>query len=173
MIFLWSFISKFGSSLARPVFWREGKMDLVGPSRNIICFIHFLLVGDFSFIRGCRKHECTWFKINSACFYCLLGLEIIGCSNKGLWIRPFLHMLTQFHSTRRPILMLRFHLKSVFVSRLGNIYCYFWIFRVPGTSWYRFYLCVDQTRPAKSCSYLVLFVYVSSGRLLLTYRYLS
>jgi len=26
-------------------------------------------------------------KIDSACFYCLLELEIIG-SNKGLWIRP-------------------------------------------------------------------------------------
>jgi len=27
---------------ARPVFWREGRMNLVGPSKNIICFIHFL-----------------------------------------------------------------------------------------------------------------------------------
>jgi len=45
-------------------------------------------------------------------------------------------MLTRFHSTRRLILILRFHLKNVFVSRLGVIYCYFWIFRVLGTSWF-------------------------------------
>jgi len=53
-------------------------------------------------------------KIDRACFYCLLGLEIIGCSNKSLWIRLSLHMLTRFYSTHRPILMLWFHLKSVF-----------------------------------------------------------
>jgi len=74
-------------------------MNLVGPSRNIIYFIYILFVGDFSFIRGCRKHECIRFKINRACFYCFLGLEIIGYSNKSLWIRPSLHMLTRFHST--------------------------------------------------------------------------
>jgi len=143
--------------LAHPVFWREDKMNLVGPYRNIIWIIHFLFVGDFSFIRDCRKHECTCFKINRACFYCPLELEIIGYSNKSLWIHPSLHTLTRFHSTRRLILILRFHLKSVFVSRLGVIYCYSWIFRVLGTSW-QFYLHVDQTRPAKSCSYLILFV---------------
>jgi len=32
-------------------------------------------------------------------------------------------MLTRFHSTRRLIFMLRFHRKSVFVSRLDNVYC--------------------------------------------------
>jgi len=82
---------------ARLVSWREGRMNLVGPSRNIICFIHFLLVGDFSFIRGCRKHECTrmHFKINRVCFYCPSGLEFIGYSSKSLWIRISLHMLTQ------------------------------------------------------------------------------
>jgi len=37
-------------------------MNLVGPSRNIIYIIYFLFVGDFSFIRGCRKYECTCFK---------------------------------------------------------------------------------------------------------------
>jgi len=37
-------------------------MNLVGPSRNIICIIYFLFVSDFSFIRGCWKHECTCFK---------------------------------------------------------------------------------------------------------------
>jgi len=49
-------------------------------------------------------------------------------------------------------------LEGYFVLRLGIIYCYSWIFGVPGTSWYQFYLYVDQPRPAKSCSYLVLFV---------------
>jgi len=44
-------------------------MNLVGPSRNIDCFIHFLFVGDFSFIRGCRKHELHTFRIDIACFY--------------------------------------------------------------------------------------------------------
>jgi len=53
-------------------------------------------------------------KTDRACFYCLLTLEIIGWSNKSLWIRPSLHILTRFHSTRRPILMLWFHLKNVF-----------------------------------------------------------
>jgi len=45
-----------------------------------------------------------------------------------------------------------------FVSRLGIIYCYSRIFSVPGMSWYQFYLHEDQTRPTKSCSYLILFV---------------
>jgi len=78
----------------------------VVPSRNI-CFIHFLFVGVFSFIRGCRKHECTRLEINRACFYCPSRLEIIGYSNKGLWIRAFLHMLTRFRRTHWPILILK------------------------------------------------------------------
>jgi len=53
-------------------------------------------------------------KINRACFYYFLGLEIIGCSNKSLWTRPSLQMLTRFHSTRRPIINARFRLKNVF-----------------------------------------------------------
>jgi len=92
VIFLRSSIGKFGSSLARPVSWREGKMNFVGPSRNIIRFIHFLFVDDFFFIGGCRKHEC--FKIAKACSYCPLGLGIVGYSDKSLYIRPSLHMLT-------------------------------------------------------------------------------
>jgi len=59
-------------------------MNLAGPSRNIICFIHFLLVGDFSFIRDYKKRECTRFKINRICFYCPSGLEFIGYFNKSL-----------------------------------------------------------------------------------------
>jgi len=34
---------QFGSSVARPVSWREGKMNLMGPSKNIICIIYFCL----------------------------------------------------------------------------------------------------------------------------------
>jgi len=65
---------------------------------------------------------------------------------------PYVDMILQYVPTH--ILMLRFHLKNVFVSRLGNIYCYSWIFRISGTSWYQFYLRVDQTRLAKSRFYL-------------------
>jgi len=36
--FLQSSIGKFKSSLARPVFWKEGKVSFMAPSRNIICF---------------------------------------------------------------------------------------------------------------------------------------
>jgi len=32
-----------------PVFWKENKVSFVTPFRNIICFVHFLFVGDFSF----------------------------------------------------------------------------------------------------------------------------
>jgi len=55
-----------------------------GTIQKYYYFIYFLFLGDLSLIRGCRKHEGTCFKINRACFYCPLGLEIIGCSNKGL-----------------------------------------------------------------------------------------
>jgi len=44
--------------------------------------------------------------------------------------------------------------EGYFVLCLGIIYCYSRIFSVPSTSWYQFYLHVDQPRPAKSCSYL-------------------
>jgi len=89
-------------------------------SRNIICFIHFLFVGGYFFIRSCRKHECICLEINRACFYPLrISLDI-----------PILHMLTRFHRTRRPILMLQFYLKSIFVSRFSNIYYYSLTFRV-------------------------------------------
>jgi len=53
------------------------------------------------------------FKIDRACFYCILGLEIIVYSNKGLWIRPSLHMLTRFRDTRRLVSTFRFHSKSI------------------------------------------------------------
>jgi len=97
-----------------------------------------LFGGDFFFIRGCRKYECTR-KVNRACFYCLLGLEIIGHFNKVLCIRPPLHMFTRFRGTRWLTLTVRFHLKNVFISRLGNVYRYFlWVFKVSGTSWRRF-----------------------------------
>jgi len=79
-------------------------------------------------------------KTDRACFYCLLGLEIIGCS--PIKVYEFLHMLTRFYRTRRPILMLDFTRKMFFVSRLGIIYCYSRIFSL-GTSWYQFYLHVD------------------------------
>jgi len=49
-----------------------------------------------------------------------------------------------------------------FVSRLDIILLLFMY--VPGTSWYQFYLHVDQTRTAKSRSYLVcLFRFLLEG----------
>jgi len=158
MIFLRSSIDKFVSSLARSVFWRKGEMDLVGPPRNIICFIHFLLVGDFSFIRGCKKHECTWFKMNRACFYCPLGLEIIGCSNKGLWIRPifaYVDTISQYTSTH---INASISLEEWFGLTFRWYLLLFLNIQSLGTSWYRFYLLMNPTRSAKSRSYLVLFV---------------
>jgi len=123
MIFLQLSIGKFGSSLC-PVSWRESRMNLVGPSRNIICFIHFLLVGDFSFIKGCRKHEwCTRFKINRVSFYSPFGIysELnIRYSNKGLWIRASLHMLTRFRRTHRPTLMFKECLCLTFTFRVSG-----------------------------------------------------
>jgi len=139
MIFLRLSIGKFGSSFARPVSCGEGKIKIMGPSRNIVC-LNFLFGGDFSFIRGCRKHECTR-KINRARFCCLSGLEVIRHFNKVLYIRPPLHMFARFRGTRCLTLTVRFHLKSVFISCLGNIYCYFlWVFKVSDTSRRRSYL---------------------------------
>jgi len=122
--FLQSSIDKFVSSVARLVFWREDKVSFVASSRNIICFVHFLFVGDFSFIRGCRKHECISLKINRACFYYPLRIRYHWVLIK---VRGFLHMLTRFCRTCWPILIFRFHLKNVFVSRF-SIYCWYLVF---------------------------------------------
>jgi len=46
-------------------------------------------------------------KIDRACFYYLLGLEIIG-SNKGLWIRPFCICWHDFTVLTVPLLMFDF-----------------------------------------------------------------
>jgi len=104
------------------------------------------------------------FKIDRACFHWFLRLEIIVYSHKSLWIRPPLHMLIWLRDSRWLISTFRFYSKSIFVSCLDNIYCCSWIFRVRTPSGTDF-----QTRPAKSCSYLVLFIWVSSGRFCLAY----
>jgi len=121
MILLRLSIGKFGSSFARPVSQGEGKMSPTVPSRDIIFFIHFLFVGDFSFIRGCRKHECTH-EANRARSCCLLGLEVIK-SNKSLCIRPSYICCHDFH---RPILMFDFARKMLF--RLAFRYYFIVIF---------------------------------------------
>jgi len=59
-------------------------MNLMRPSKEYYLRHLFLFVGDFSFIRGYRKHGCICLEIDRACFYCLSGLDIIGYFNKGL-----------------------------------------------------------------------------------------
>jgi len=125
-----------------PRFLKRGQDESHGTFQK--CYLNhpfFIVVGDFPFIRGCRKRECTCFKTDRARFYCPLGLEIVGYSNKSLWIRPSLHM-TRFHITRRLISIFRFHLKcfvcltfryyefleySVSLARLGTSFIYMWI----------------------------------------------
>jgi len=61
-------------------------------------------------LEGTRIHV---FKVDRACFYCIWRLEIIVYSDKGLWIRSPLHMLTRLCDTRRLVSTLRFHSKSI------------------------------------------------------------
>jgi len=82
MIFLRSFIGKFVYSLARPVFWRK---EISWHLSEILFILPVsLFVGDFSFIRGYKKHGCICLEFDKACFYCPSGLDIIGYSNKDL-----------------------------------------------------------------------------------------
>jgi len=48
-------------------------------------------------------------------FFFLEGtrIHVFKIDNKGLWIRPPLHMLTRFRDIRRLILTFRFHSKSI------------------------------------------------------------
>jgi len=76
----------------------------------------FLFIGDLSFIKSCRKHECICLEIDRVCFYYPPRLDIIGYHSKNLWImkiRVSLHLLTQFHRICRPILMLWFRLRGI------------------------------------------------------------
>jgi len=140
MILLRSSIGKFGFSLPAP-FLEERARWVSQYLPEILNHPFFVIVGDFSFIRGSRKHECTCFKTDRARFYCPLRLEIVGYSNKSLWIRLSLHM-TRFRIIRRLISIFRFHLKcfvcltfryyefleySVSLARLGTSFIYMWI----------------------------------------------
>jgi len=140
MILLRSSIGKFGFSLPAP-FLEERARWVSRYLPEILNHPFFVIVGDFSFIRGSRKHECTCFKTDRARFYCPLRLEIVGYSNKSLWIRLSLHM-TRFRIIRRLISIFRFHLKcfvcltfryyefleySVSLARLGTSFIYMWI----------------------------------------------
>jgi len=58
-------------------------MNLVGPSRNTICIIYFCLSSISLLLEIAGITNAHVLKIDRACFYYLLGLEIIG-SNKGL-----------------------------------------------------------------------------------------
>jgi len=132
---------------------KRGQDESHGTFQKYYLFIHFLFVGDFSFIGGCRKHECTRFMITKACSYCPLELGIVGYSDKSLYICPSLHMLTRPYSTRRPI-SASISLEECFC--LMFVYCYSRIFRVSGALFLVpiLFMC-GPTRPAKSCSYLV------------------
>jgi len=58
-------------------------MSLTVPSRNIICIIYFYLSAISLLLEVAGNTNAHVLKIDRACFYCLLVLEIIG-SNKGL-----------------------------------------------------------------------------------------
>jgi len=89
-----------------------------------------LFVGDFSFIRSCRKHERICLEIDRAYFYCPLGLDIIGYP-KGLWIMKIPNNEIFFISidTISPDSPIHINasilLEGRFVSRLNNIYLLF------------------------------------------------
>jgi len=76
---------------------------------------------------------------------------------QSLWIRGSFHMLTWLRRTH--------WFMSVFTA---YFVCYI---RVPGTAGYRFCSRVNQIRPTKSCSCLIFFVKVASGRSLVIRLY--
>jgi len=86
MIFLRSSIGKFGSSLAAP-FLKGGQDESRGTFQKFffIYYLHhlFCLSAISLLLEVAGNTIAHVLKIDSACFYCLLELEIIG-SNKGL-----------------------------------------------------------------------------------------
>jgi len=57
-----------------PYFLKRGQGKFHGTFQKYYLFHLFLFVGDFSFIRNCRKHECTRLEINRAHLYYLLWI---------------------------------------------------------------------------------------------------
>jgi len=147
MIFLQSSIGKFGSSLARPVSWRGGKINFVAPSRNIIYFINFFYLSAISLLLEAagNTNAHVWRSIKHASIV-FQNWSLLGTPIK---VYEFVLPCICWHDFAGLILMFKecFVLDNLFVT-----------FRVPGMSWYRFCLRVDQIRSAKSCSYLVSFV---------------
>jgi len=106
-------------------------MNLVGPSRDIICIIYFCLSAVSLLLEVAGNTNAHVLKIDRACFYCLLGLEIIVCSNKGLWIRPSCMCWHDFTALAVSLLMLDFAWKMFFVSRLDIILLLFLYIQCP------------------------------------------
>jgi len=115
-------------------------------------------------------------------FGAVWGLDIIEYSNKvyGFVFPCIWHDFTGLAD----ILMLRFHLKSVLVSRLGNIYCYSWTLRAFSTSLIPILFTVELTRPqnhnlSKVCFFILALKFnlkchqASKSRPYLALQYLS
>jgi len=49
----------------------------VAPCGNVICFVQFLFVGGFSFVKDCRKHACICLEIEHV-FIVLQDWTLLG-----------------------------------------------------------------------------------------------
>jgi len=125
-----------------PRFLKRGQDESHGTFQMYYIFLSILLFVDIFLLEGTRIHV---FKVDRGCFYYILRLGIIVYSDKGLWIRSPLYIVC-WHDLATPVGLSQ-HFD--FTRRV------FIVVQSSGAFRYRFYLRGVQTRPAKSCSYLV------------------